>query len=180
MKFPYRILTEWSDDDACYVARVPAFPNLAAHGATAGDAASEAQIAAEGMIEVLGDKAPASDHGAASGNIRLRLPPYLHANLSRLATVEGVSLNQLMVTMLAEQIGARSVASHTSIGTAVDDAYANDLKVLGVTTVKLPRGTQPTVAAINHASKKAKAKEKKRGERPRADRPRPRSRAGAA
>src|SRR5688572_21522615 len=101
-KFPYRILAEWSEADECYVARVPAFPNLAAHGDTAAEATAEAQTAAAAMIDVLGDKAPASDNDAPSGNIRLRLPPYLHAALSRRATIEGVSLNQLMVAMLAE------------------------------------------------------------------------------
>ena len=36
-----------------------------------------------------------------SGNIRLRLPKSLHADLSRRADAEGVSLNALMVSLLA-------------------------------------------------------------------------------
>lgn len=105
--FPYRMVTDWSDVDGCFVARVPALPNLAAHGATAAKAAAEAQKAAEMMIEVLGDDAPPSDHAESySGMLRLRLPKYLHASLARRATLEGVSLNQMMVTLLAERSAA--------------------------------------------------------------------------
>ena len=102
MMFPYRIVTEWSNEDACYVARVPALHNCAAHGNTPESAAKEAQVAAGLMLDVLGETAPAPDATAEySGNIRLRLPRYLHAELARRADAEGVSLNQLMVTLLA-------------------------------------------------------------------------------
>jgi predicted RNase H-like HicB family nuclease len=60
-EFSYRILTEWSDADGCYVARVPAFPLLAAHGETASEAAAEAQSAAESMLGILGNDAPPPD-----------------------------------------------------------------------------------------------------------------------
>lgn len=104
--FPYRMVTDWSEADECFVARVPALPNCAAHGDTAAEAAAEAQRAAELMIDVLGDKAPASDHAEAySGTLRLRLPRYLHAALARRAALEGVSLNQMMVALLAERAG---------------------------------------------------------------------------
>ena len=29
--FPYRMVTDWSETDACFVARVPALPNCAAN-----------------------------------------------------------------------------------------------------------------------------------------------------
>lgn len=103
--FPYRIVAEWSDEDEAFVARVPALPNCAAHGDTAETAAREAQVSATLMLDVLraqGRPAPPSDVSADySGNIRLRLPRYLHAELARRADSEGVSLNQLMVAMLA-------------------------------------------------------------------------------
>jgi antitoxin HicB len=99
--FPYRIVTEWSAEDGAYVARVPALPNCAAHGDTAAQAAEEAEVAASAMIEVLGAKAPASDTEQPSGKIMLRLPRSLHADLARLAAMEDVSLNQLMVSLLS-------------------------------------------------------------------------------
>lgn len=42
-----------------------------------------------------------------SGNIRLRLPEDLHRALAELAEAEGVSLNTMMVSLLAEGVGRR-------------------------------------------------------------------------
>lgn len=81
--FRYRIVVEWNDEDGVFVARVPALPGCAAHGKTAEQAAREARRAAEAMLAVL------------------------HDRLARLATAEGVSLNQLMVTLLAEGAGLK-------------------------------------------------------------------------
>jgi antitoxin HicB len=103
--FPYRIVTEWSDEDECYLARVPALVNCVSHGDTPEDAAREAQVSAHLMLDVLreqGHRIPPSDVAPDySGNIRLRLPRSLHADLARRADAEGVSLNQLMITLLA-------------------------------------------------------------------------------
>jgi predicted RNase H-like HicB family nuclease len=48
--FPYRILVEWSPDDDAYVARLPSFDGVAAHGDTAPDAVREVIVAGQGMI----------------------------------------------------------------------------------------------------------------------------------
>ncbi len=115
--FRYRIVLEWSDEDAAFVARVPALPGCAAHGKTAEEAAREARRAAEAMLAVLredGNPLPAEDATAGySGQIRLRLPRSLHERLARLSTAEGVSLNQLMVTLLAERSGLSGVPLRT-------------------------------------------------------------------
>lgn len=111
--FRYRIVLEWSDEDAAFVARVPALPGCAAHGKTAEEAVREARRAAEAMLAVLredGDPLPPEDATAGySGQIRLRLPRSLHERLARLSTAEGVSLNQMMVTLLAERSGFSGV-----------------------------------------------------------------------
>ena len=61
----YRIVVAWSDEDACYVARVPAFGSgIAAHGDTPDAAAREARVAADLCIESLreeGEPLPAED-----------------------------------------------------------------------------------------------------------------------
>lgn len=109
--FRYRIVVEWSDEDRVFVARVPALPGCAAHGKTAEQATREARRAAEAILAVLredGDPPPPEDIAADySGQIRLRLARSLHERLARLATAEGVSLNQLMVTLLAEGAGLK-------------------------------------------------------------------------
>ena len=107
--FRYRVVVEWSDKDGAFVARVPAFAGLAAHGATEEQAVREARQAALGMIEVLeedGDPLPREDSVADySGQIRLRLPRWLHEQLARRAQMDGVSLNQEMVAILAAGSG---------------------------------------------------------------------------
>src|SRR5262245_28621892 len=82
---------------------IPAFPNCAAHGDTIAEAAAEAQQAAEMMADVLGDKAPPSDLTATySGKLQLRMPPALHAALALRAATERVSLNTMLLSILAE------------------------------------------------------------------------------
>jgi antitoxin HicB len=110
--FRYRIVTEWSDEDQAFIARVPAFPGCIAHGKTAEQATHEAEHAAKLMLDVLREdkKAPPPEDAVAdfSGQLRLRLPKSLHEEVSRLATAEGVSLNTLLLSLVAEGCGRRS------------------------------------------------------------------------
>jgi antitoxin HicB len=110
--FGYRVVVEWSDEDASFVARVPALSGCAAHGSTAEQATREAVVAARGIIHSMhahGDPIPSQDVTAGrSGQLRLRLPRSLHEHLARLAALDGVSLNQELVTLLAAGAGARS------------------------------------------------------------------------
>lgn len=64
--FPYRIVVEWSVENRLFVARLPAFPGLAAYKETAIQAILAAQLAAEAMLEAMndaGEVAPPSDIG---------------------------------------------------------------------------------------------------------------------
>jgi antitoxin HicB len=55
-----------------------------------------------------GDPPPAEDASADySGQLRLRLPKSLHARLSELASAEAVSLNTLLLTLLASGASAK-------------------------------------------------------------------------
>lgn len=104
--FPYRILVEWSDEDKCFLAHVPALPDCVSHGDTEAEAIAMVKESASLVLAHLKARkkpAPPSDrHAQYSGNIRLRIPAGLHANLSHKATAEGVSLNQLMVSLLSK------------------------------------------------------------------------------
>ena len=112
--FRYRIFAEWNETDGVYVARIPAFPGLAAHGDTPEEATREAREAALGMLEVLaedGHEPPQPDaRGAFSGQIRLRIPPSLHEMISREAEAEGVSMNQEIIALLSQQMGLRKAS----------------------------------------------------------------------
>src|SRR4051812_10906224 len=108
----YRIVIEWSAEDGAYVARVPALgPGIAADGPTPADAAREITQVAEAVIEDMradGEPLPPEDSRAGySGKINLRMPRSLHEELDRLATAEGVSLNQEMLTLLARGAGLK-------------------------------------------------------------------------
>ena len=117
--FRYRMFVEWSDDDEAFVARIPALGPCAAHGDTPEEAAREARVAAEGILESLkehGDPVPPEDVAVDySGQLRLRLPSSLHQELARLASVEGVSLNQELLSILAEGYGRKRAGHEVSV-----------------------------------------------------------------
>jgi predicted HicB family RNase H-like nuclease len=93
---------------------VPALPGCAAHGSSPEKAAKEAVVAAEAILQAMmanDDSVPPEDSAADfSGQLRLRLPRSLHERLARLATAEGVSLNQELVALLASGTGQREIA----------------------------------------------------------------------
>jgi antitoxin HicB len=109
--FRYRILVEWSDEDRAFIARVPALPGCIAHGPTAEKAAHEAEVAATLILDVMREDKqsvpPADSMADYSGQLRLRLPKSLHETVSQLATAEGVSINSLMLSLIAEGCGRR-------------------------------------------------------------------------
>ncbi len=110
--FGYRVVVEWSDEDRAFVARVPALRGCAAHGRTAEHATREAVVAARAILDVMRahkDPIPPADAiSGHSGQLRLRLPRSLHQRLAHLAALDGVSLNQEMVALLAAGAGEKS------------------------------------------------------------------------
>ena len=109
-EFAYRICLGWSPEDEAYVASVAALGVLA-HGDSVDEAAREARAAGELMLESLADDdryiPPHDCRRTFSGNIRLRIPKGLHRELAERAQDEGVSLNTLMVALLATGVGER-------------------------------------------------------------------------
>ncbi|SRR6266542_4492166 len=110
--FKYRIVTEWSEEDDAFIARVPALPGCAAHGPTPEKAAKEARQAAEAILETMMERrVPPPPEDAStdySGQLRLRLPRSLHERISQMSTAEGVSINTMLLTLIAEGFGRRS------------------------------------------------------------------------
>src|SRR5688572_213155 len=105
------------DEEGDFVARVLELPGCVADGATeaeALEALAEAQaLWIEDAIQAghqVPEPAP-DDDSLPSGKWLQRVPRTLHQSLVALAEFEGVSLNQLVTTVLSEAVGRRS-ASH--------------------------------------------------------------------
>jgi predicted HicB family RNase H-like nuclease len=106
--YTYRIT--WSPDDAEYVGLCTEFPSLswlaktpeaALLGIQRVVAASirDMQIANEPVPEALAEK-------RYSGEFRVRIPPDLHRCLTLQAAEQGISLNRLVSSKLAGNLGA--------------------------------------------------------------------------
>jgi len=86
------------------------FPGCMADGETPGEAMREGADALKSYLETLrqlGRPVPSGGE-AFGGQWRQRVPRSLHAALVRRADREGVSLNMLVTTLLAEGLGRRT------------------------------------------------------------------------
>ncbi len=115
---PYSTNIFWSNEDGCYVAVCPELPDLSGLGESREEAAAELSTVLELVMETFveeGEPPPAAAvKPAASGQFRLRIPRSLHAQLTNRAELEGVSLNTLAVTFLAQGVaggGSKAVGS---------------------------------------------------------------------
>jgi predicted RNase H-like HicB family nuclease len=103
----YPVSIKWSDEDGGYIATIPGIRGLSAFGETQDKALSELEVAAAAYFESLkraGKPLPVLSKAIPfSGQIRLRMPKSLHAELSHAAENEGISLNTYLVSLLARE-----------------------------------------------------------------------------
>jgi antitoxin HicB len=100
----YQVVLEWSEEDGCHIATIPAWNNVRTHGKNAVEALRSAQEVLEMLIEsaeARGEPVPEPQHRSYSGKLQLRLPTSLHCRLAREAEREGVSLNHWLTAKLA-------------------------------------------------------------------------------
>ena len=111
---PYSRILIPDPDSGTFTARVMEFPGCVAQGDTAAEAYANVESAAEAWVQAaldLGQAIPLpAEAREYSGRILVRLPRSLHRRASELATMEGTSLNQLIVAAVAESVGAGGVA----------------------------------------------------------------------
>jgi predicted RNase H-like HicB family nuclease len=101
----YRV-TLYRDEEGDYIAEIGDLQGCVAHGSTSAEALESLERAKEVWMEsrlTAGLEIPeprATEN--YSGKMLLRMPRYLHQRLSQQAAVEGVSLNQYVVSLLSE------------------------------------------------------------------------------
>ncbi|MBT8479719.1 MAG: type II toxin-antitoxin system HicB family antitoxin [Gemmatimonadetes bacterium] len=105
----YSIRIVWSDADDGYIATSPEFEDLSAFGTTPQEAAAQLESVVRVAIGTYKDSGwalpePKRVH-EYSGQLRVRLPKSLHGRLADEAERDGVSLNTLIVTLLAQRAG---------------------------------------------------------------------------
>jgi predicted HicB family RNase H-like nuclease len=114
-RLPYTTVIERMDDQGVYyVARVLELDGLIMTGDTPEEAVAELETVRKEWIETnlkLGNKMPQPLKSRKySGQYRIRMEPSLHERLALLAEHEGVSLNQYVVTKLAQATGTGPAA----------------------------------------------------------------------
>ena len=109
----HAISIKWSDEDNGFIAAIPGIHGLSVFGKTREKALSELNVASEAYFKSLkkaGRQLPDEEKIIPySGQIRLRMPKSLHADLSDWAKDEGVSLNTYIVTLLSERHMGRNL-----------------------------------------------------------------------
>ncbi len=104
----YRVDISWSDEDRCYVARVPELPGCVTDGSTLEEAALHAQEAIQSYLASLDERGKPFPNPIASkkfsGKIPLRIAPELHRELAIRANVDGESLNKFIERKLKKVV----------------------------------------------------------------------------
>ncbi|HEY7160250.1 MAG TPA: type II toxin-antitoxin system HicB family antitoxin [Acidobacteriota bacterium] len=111
MSLPYTVILRL-DDEGDYIARVDELQGCSAHGKTAQEALDNLQEVKELWVTDALENGesipePSSESPLPSGKWVQRVPRSLHGRLVAAAKREGVSLNQLVTSILAEAVGVR-------------------------------------------------------------------------
>lgn len=115
LKYVVTIRPLSTDEGGGYLAEFPAVPGCMADAETVEEALHQAEDALNSWLATakeFGDPIPKPDSTSHySGRWRLHIPKSLHAALAMRAKQEGVSLNTLAATLLAQGIG-RNIPNH--------------------------------------------------------------------
>lgn len=111
LKYPVTIRPLSKEEGGGYLAEFPDLPGCIADGETIEEALHEAEGALKAWLATakeFGDPIPEPSIATNySGQWRIRLPKSLHAALALRAKLEGVSLNTLAATILAQGMGQK-------------------------------------------------------------------------
>lgn len=116
LSLPYTMIVRRDDRDSIYVAQVKEIPACTGHGDTAGAALEMLHDNLEDWIAYAieeGEQIPVPEDPSElpSGKWVQRVPRSIHKRLTEVAEIEGVSLNQLVLTFISESLGRRDTAT---------------------------------------------------------------------
>ncbi len=118
LKEPYSRVLIPDDETGTFAAKITEFPGCFAQGDTPEEAYRNLEAAAGSWIEEvlgIGQQVPEpAVNNQYSGRVALRLPKSLHRNAAQLAERDGTSLNQFLVSAIAERVGADSVSERVA------------------------------------------------------------------
>ena len=110
-QYPFEIKPLSEEDGGGYLISFPDFSECISDGETIEEAIHNGFDALDETIEALEDKGfpiPLPESGGGySGKFIQRVPKSLHARLAARAKQEGISMNSLVITFLAESLGKR-------------------------------------------------------------------------
>jgi len=115
LAYPFTIRPLLPDEGGGYLIEFPDLPGCMSDGETPEEAITNGKDAMQGWIAAckkLGRPVPKPTirvESAYSGKVLQRFPKTLHAKLALQAKREGVSLNQLILALVAEGLGRRDV-----------------------------------------------------------------------
>ncbi len=113
-RYPFLVRPLSKQEGGGYLVEFPDFPGVISDGETPEEAirnGQDALAAALMTMQEFGDPIPKPSQGtSASGQWRQRVPRSLHARLVSRAQQEGVSLNTLVTTLIAEGLGRKEAS----------------------------------------------------------------------
>ena len=116
MKQPYRKVISGNPEQG-FLAEIPDLPGCMTAGETEEEAIELLRDAMVGWLTVSLEQGlpipEPSSEPAYNGKVLVRMPKFMHRQLAERAESEGVSLNQLAVTILAQGLGERRPSDRT-------------------------------------------------------------------
>lgn len=105
-KYNYKMVFYYDEKEGVYFVEFPELPGCLAEGASPEKAVKKALKVKDEWLKAASeagwDIPKPVEQAAVSGRTTLRLPKYIHQKLLETAQSEGVSLNQLVLTYIAE------------------------------------------------------------------------------
>ena len=142
MQLPYSILLHEVDEEGekYWIAEVPELPGCKSHGSSIEEAVKSVEEAKKDWIlDSLksGEEVPTPvERDRYSGKMLVRMSRSLHRSLALIAEAEKLSLNQLIVTMLAKEAGRLSVLNR--VEDRVDNLLQKIDHILEEESVSIP------------------------------------------